>query len=137
MLLVSAALLALVALNFAVAGATDNMTISSQNTGVVLKSVGDSFTVSITFQNTGTTDGTWSVTAVFEGDWIWKGTTKTLTLNPNEKKTLVWTGTVPNNVQINSIARLVVYYDNGYKVLDWWIQVAGNAQLSVQSSSVQ
>jgi hypothetical protein len=136
MLLVSAALLAVVALNFAVAGAADNMTISTSNNGVVLKNKGDSFTVSITFQNTGNSDGSWTVNVVFEGDWTWKGTTKTLTLNANEKKTLVWTGTVPTNAAVNSIARLVVYYDDGYKVLDWWIQVAGNSVLSVQSSSV-
>jgi hypothetical protein len=136
MIAVAVALLTVVGLNFAVAGAADNMTVSSQNTGVVLKSKGDSFTVSVTFQNTGTTDGSWTVTAVFEGDWTWKGTAKSLTLNVNEKKTLVWTGTVPNNAAVNSIARLVVYYDNGYKALDWWIQVASNAQLSVQSSSV-
>ena len=124
MILVSAALLAVVVLNFAVAGATENMTITSQNNGVVLKNKGDSFTVSITFQNTGSTDGSWTVNVVFEGNWVWKGTDKSLlTLNANEKKTLVWTGTVPNNVPtIFFIARLVVYYGDGYKVLDWWIQ---------------
>jgi len=136
MILVTAALLAVVALNFAVAGATENMTVSSQNNGVVLKTKGDSFTVSVTFQNTGSTDGSWTVNVVFEGDWTWKGTDKTLALNANEKKTLVWTGTVPNNAASNSIARLVVYYGDGYKALDWWIQVVPNSVLSVQSSNV-
>jgi hypothetical protein len=136
MLLVSVALLALVVLNFAVAIASDNMAISSQNTGVVLKNKGDSFTVSITFQNTGSSDDSWTVNVVFEGDWTWKGTAKALTLNANEKKTLVWTGTVPNNVPTSSIARLVVYYDDGYKALDWWIHVVPNSVLSVQASSV-
>jgi hypothetical protein len=113
------------------------MAISSQDKGVVQKCKGDTFTVSITFQNTGNSDGSWTVNVVFEGDsWNWKGTDKTLTLNANEKRTLVWAGAVPSNALVNSIARLVVYYDGSFKALDWWIQVVPNAVLSIQSSSV-
>ena len=137
LLFVSLTLLIVVLLNLTVVAASDNMVISSQDKGVVHKNRGDSFTVSITFQNTGSSDGSWTVNVVFEGDsWNWKGTDKSLTLNSNEKKTLVWTGTVPSNAPVNSIARLVVYYDGSFKALDWWIQVVPNAVLSVQSSNV-
>ena len=138
MIVVTVALIAVVALNFAAAGAASNIAVSTQNTGVVLKNRGDTFTVSVTFQNTGSSDGSWTVNVVFEGSaWTWKGTAKSLTLGANEKSTLVWTGAVPTNAAVNSIARLVVYYDDGYKALDWWIQVVPNAVLSIQSSSVQ
>ena len=137
LLFVSLTLLIVVLLNLAVVAASGNMAISSQDKGVVQKNRGDSFTVSITFQNTGSSDGSWTVNVVFEGDsWNWKGTDKSLTLNSNEKKPLVWTGTVPSNAPVNSIARLVVYYDGSFKALDWWIQVVPNAVLSVQSSNV-
>jgi len=138
MLIVTIAMMALVALNFALAGAAENMTISAQDKGVVGKTRGAAFTVTITFQNTGSTDGSWTVNVVFEGDsWNWKGTDKTLTLSANEQKTLTWNGAVPTNAAINSIARLVVYYNGSFKALDWWIQVVPNAVLSIQSSSVQ
>ncbi len=136
-LLVSTAFLVAIVFNFAIAGASDNMAVTSQDKGLVQKSRGDSFTVSITFQNTGNSDGSWTANVVFEGDsWIWKGTDKTLSLNANEKKTLVWSGTIPSNAPINSIVRLVVYYDGGFQALDWWIQVVPNAVLCIQSSSV-
>jgi hypothetical protein len=138
MIAVTVVIFALVALNFAIAGAASNIAVSTQTSGVVLKNRGDSFTVSVTFQNTGSSDGSWTVNVVFEGaSWSWKGTAKPLTLNANEKSTLVWTGAVPSNAAVNSIARLVVYYDDGYKALDWWVQVVPNSMLSIQSSSVQ
>jgi hypothetical protein len=137
LLLLLVALLIVVVLNSGVVGASDNMAVSSQEKGVVQKNRGDTFTVSITFQNTGNSDGSWTVNVVFEGaSWNWKGTDKTLTLNANEKKTLVWTGIVPSNAPVNSLARLVVYYDDSFEALDWWIQVAPNAVLCIQSSSV-
>jgi len=137
MLFVSAAFLVAIVFSFAVVGASDNIAVASQDKGLVQKNRGDSFTVSITFQNTGNSDGSWTANVVFEGaSWIWKGTDKTLTLNANEKKTLVWTGTVPSNAPIDSIARLVVYYDGAFQALDWWIQVVPNAVLCIQSSSV-
>jgi hypothetical protein len=137
MLFVSTAFLVAIVFNFAVVGASDNMAVTSQDKGLVQKNRGDSFTISITFQNTGNSDGSWTANVVFEGDsWTWKGTDKTLALNANEKKTLVWTGTVPSNAPINSIARLVVYYDGSFNALDWWIQVVPNAVLCIQSSNV-
>jgi hypothetical protein len=136
-LFISVALGIAVILNFWVAGASGNMAISSQDKGVVQKCQGESFTVSITFQNTGGSGGSWAVNVVFEGDaWNWKGTDKTLSLTANEKKTLVWTGAVPSNAPVNSIARLVVYYDGSSQALDWWIQIALDAVLTIQSSSV-
>jgi hypothetical protein len=136
-LFLSIVMLAAVALSFAIAGAENSVTVSTQNSGIVEKSRGEAFTVSITFQNTGTSDGSWTVNVVFEGDsWNWKGTAKSLTLNANERKTLVWNGAVPTNATINSVARLVVYYGDSVKALDWWIQVASNAELSIQSSNV-
>jgi len=129
---------AIVALNFAIAGADDAVTITAQDKGTVLKNPSESFTVSITFQNTGSSDGSWTVNIVFEGDsWNWKGTAKTLTLKANEKKTLDWNGAVPSNAAFGSIARLVVYYGDAVKALDWWIQVGSNAELSIQSSNVK
>ena len=137
LIVVSFAMLIVAVLNSVVVGASNNMSVSSQDKGLVQKNRGDTFTVSISFQNTGNTEGSWTVNVVFEGDsWNWKGTDKALTLNSNEKKTLVWTGTVPSNAPVNSIARLVVYYGDSFKALDWWIQVVPNACLSVQSSSV-
>ena len=136
--LLSIILLIAVAVNFSVAGATDSMTVSSQDTGVVDKNPGDAFTVTIQFQNTGTSQATWTVNVVFEGQsWTWKGTAKTLTLDANEKKSLVWNGNVPANAAANSVARLVVYYGDSFKVLNWWIEVTPNAVLSIQSSNVQ
>jgi hypothetical protein len=127
----------IVIVNFSMAGANNSLIVSSQNDGVVEKSRGDDFTVTITFQNTGKTEDSWSVNVVFEGEsWSWEGTPKTLTLDENAKKTLTWNGAVPSNAAINSVARLVVYYDDSFKALDWWIQVVAGGKLSIQSSHV-
>jgi hypothetical protein len=127
----------IVIVNFSMAGANNSIVVSSQNNGVVEKSRGDDFTVTVTFQNTGKDEGTWSVNVVFEGEsWSWEGTPKTLTLDEGEKKTLTWNGAVPSNAAINSVARLVVYYDDSFKALDWWIQVVAGGKLSIQSSHV-
>jgi len=134
---VSVVMLVVVVVNFSLADANDTINVSSQDTGVVQKGRGDTFTVTITFENTGRDDGSWTVNVVFEGTaWSWKGTAKTLTLNDNEKKTLVWTGTVPANAAMNSDARLVVYYDDGFKALDWWIRVVPASELNIKTSSV-
>src|SRR4030067_1228682 len=86
---VSVAMLVAVVVNFSLAGANDSITVSSQDTGVVQKGRGDAFTVTITFENTGRDEGSWTVNVVFEGSsWSWKGTSKSLTLSGNEKKTL-------------------------------------------------
>ena len=134
---VSIIMIAVVVVNFSMASAEDSVVFSSQEKGVVKKAPGNAFTVTITFQNTGNGEGSWSVNAVFEGDsWSWKGTAKTLTLDANAKKTLTWNGAVPANATINSIARLVVYYNDSFKALDWWIQVAPAAELTIKSSNV-
>jgi hypothetical protein len=136
-MLLSIVLVIVIAVSFAVASADDAMLISATDSGVVGKSRGSTFTVSITFENTGSDDGTWTVNAVFEASsWSWKGTAKTLTLNDGERKTLVWTGTVPSNAALNSVARLVIYYDDSYKALDWWIRVTSNAELGIKTSTV-
>lgn len=116
---------------------TDKLSIDNTCKGVVNKKPGEHFTVEITFKNTGGTEGTWSVNICFEGDWIWKGNAQTLTLAPNKKKTLTWNGNVPQDAPIGSVARLVVYFDNDYKALDWWIIIVSDAQLSIIQSRVK
>jgi hypothetical protein len=134
---VSIIMIVAVIINFSMAGAEDSVVFSSQEKGVVKKAPSGAFTVTITFQNTGNGEGNWSVNAVFEGDsWSWKGTAKTLTLDANAKKTLTWNGVVPANATANSLARLVVYYDDSFKALNWWIQVAPAAELIIKSSCV-
>src|SRR3990172_2457275 len=137
LLFVSIAMLIAVVVNFSMAGANDSIAVSSQDSGVVQKGRGDAFTVTITFENTGRDQGSWTVNVVLEGaSWSWKGTAKTLTLDGNEKKVLVWTGVVPANAAINSVARLVVYYDDSFKALDWWIRVVPASELNIKTSSV-
>jgi hypothetical protein len=135
--LLIAMLTVVVVLNLSSAGADASVACSSQDEGVVEKAQGDAFTVTIAFQNTGRAQGNWSVNVSFEGEnWSWQGTPKTLTLEADGKKTLVWNGVVPVNASINSIARLVVYYGDSFKALDWWIRVVQPAELTIKSSSV-
>ena len=129
--------LVVVIVNFSITGASESIVFSSHENGVVDKALGDDFTVKITFKNTGQSQGSWSVNVVFEGDfWVWKGTPQNLTLNAGSSKTLTWNGVVPNNATVNSVARLVVYYGDSFKALNWWIKVVPGAELSIQSSSV-
>ncbi|TRO50164.1 hypothetical protein E2P47_00410 [Candidatus Bathyarchaeota archaeon] len=75
---------------------------------------------------------------VFEGDeWIQKGNSQSLELEPNERKTLIWTGIVPLDAPLNSIARLVVYYGDSFEALNWWIHVLPGAELAIKSSCVK
>ena len=130
--------LVIVIVNFSVTGASESVVFSSHDNGVVPKARNDDFTVKITVKNTGKTEGNWSVNVVFEGvSWVWKGSSQYLTLDAGITKTLAWNGMVPNNATINSVARLVVYYGDSFKTLDWWIRVVPGAELSIQSSSVQ
>ncbi len=100
--------------------------------GVVDKTPGGAFTVEIGFKNIGTTEGTWSVNVAFEGElWSWIGTAHTLTLKYGARKTLTWNGSVPVNAPIDSVARLVVYYGDSVKPLEWWIHVVPAAELSI------
>ena len=95
------------------------------------------FTVEITFKNTGTGDGSWYVNVDFEGNsWVWKGTQQALALASGDTKTLNWNGNVPKNAPIDSIARLVVYYGDSFAVLDCWIHVISDSQLSITASVV-
>jgi hypothetical protein len=106
--------------------------------GVVDKTQSEAFTVKITFKNVGKTEGTWSVNIAFEGEkWTWTGTTQSLTLKSCKTKTLMWNGTVPSDAPIDSVARLIVYYDDSFVPLDWWIHVVPGAELTITSSTVE
>ena len=106
--------------------------------GVVDKAPCEAFTVKIGFKNTGKSEGTWSVNIAFEGEkWTWKGTPQTLTLRPSKAKTLTWNGSVPCDASIGSMARLVVYYNDSFTPLNWWIHIVSNAELTITSSSVE
>jgi hypothetical protein len=106
--------------------------------GVVDKAQSEAFTVKITFKNTGSAEGTWSVNIAFEGEkWTWTGTSQSLTLKSSKTKTLTWNGTVPSDAPIDSVARLIVYYDNSFVPLDWWIHVIPGAELTITSSTVE
>jgi len=106
--------------------------------GIVDKAPCANFIVQITFKNVGTTRGTWSVNAVFEGEkWTWTGEPQNLTLNAYNTETLTWNGKVPCNAPIDSVARLVIYYNDSFKALDWWIHVVPNAELAITSSTVK
>jgi len=106
--------------------------------GVVGKIPGEAFKVETTFTNTGQGAGEWIINVAFEGEkWTWEGTVQTLTLKPSKSKTLQWTGTVPSDAPRDSTARLVVYYDDSFEALDWWIHVTPAAHLSITSSTVR
>lgn len=106
--------------------------------GVVDKTACEAFMVKITFKNTGKTEGTWSVNIAFEDEaWTWSGTPKTLALKPCHKKTLIWNGSVPEDAPIDSMARLIIYYDDSFEPLDWWIHVIDGAELTITSSTVE
>ena len=106
--------------------------------GVVNKAAGDEFTVKITFKNTGSAKGNWSVNIAFEDEvWSQTGIAQNLVLNPGETETLTWTGAVPANATVDSVARLVVYYNDSFKTLNWWIHVVPGAELFIKSSSVE
>jgi len=112
--------------------------LACDDSGVVDKTSGEAFTVKITFKNTGKTGGTWSVNIAFEGEaWTWTGTSQNLTLKPCHKKTLAWNGNVPEDTPIDSMARLIVYYDDSFEPLDWWIHVIDGAELTITSSTVE
>jgi hypothetical protein len=137
LLFLSIALL-IVIVNFSITNATNALTFSPQGNGVVDKAQGEAFTVKITVKNTGKTDGNWSVNIAFEGEsWSWIGTSQNLTLKAGSTKTLTWNGNVPTNATINSVARLVMYYNDSFNALNWWIHVVPGAELTITSSSVE
>jgi hypothetical protein len=104
----------------------------------VEKQPGEAFEVKITFKNDGGTEGNWTINIAFEGDyWTWEGESQSLTLKPCCKKTLHWTGNVPENATADSVARLIVYHDDDFTPLNWWIHIASEAELTIQESQVK
>ena len=137
-LLLVIAVLIVIAVNFSVTDTSDALTFAHTQDGVVNKAPGGAFTVKITFKNTGETDGDWSVNIAFEdSSWVQVGTPQNLTLKSGSTETLTWNGVVPANATINSVARLVVYYDDSFKPLNWWIRVVPGAELTIKSSTVE
>ena len=138
-LLFLVAVLVVVIINFSVSDTSNSLVFASnQQDGVVDKAAGDAFTVKITFKNTGKTEGNWSVNIAFEDQsWSQVGTPQNLMLKPGKTETLTWNGVVPDNATIGSMARLVVYYDDSFEALNWWIKVAPDAELTIKSSTVE
>jgi hypothetical protein len=139
-LLFLVAVLVVVAVSFSLSdkGTSALVFAHNQKDCVVDKAAGDAFTVNITFQNTGKTQGTWSINIAIEDEvWSQVGIPQNLTLDPSQTKTLTWTGVVPANATVDSMARLVVYYNDGFKALNWWIHVVPGAELTIKSSSVE
>lgn len=108
------------------------------DSGVVEKMPCEEFKVKITFKNAGKAEGTWYVNIAFEGEaWVWSGGAQTLTLKPYQTKTLTWNGNVPSSASVGSQARLIVYYNDSFMPLDWWIYVVAGAELTITSSTVE
>ena len=57
-------------------------------------------------------------------------------MEPDKKETLKWEGNVPVDAEVDSVARLVAYYDGDYVALNWWIHVISGAELCVVDSKV-
>ena len=137
--LVLIAVLVVVAVNFSISKTSSSLVFANnQKDCVVDKAAGDAFTVKITFKNTGKTEGNWSINIAFEDNvWSQVGTPQNLMLDAGETKTLTWNGMVPANATVGSTARLVVYYDDSFKALNWWIHVVPGAELTIKSSIVE
>jgi hypothetical protein len=138
-LLFLTAVLVFAVVNLSVTDVSNSLTFAhNQKDGVVDKAPGEAFTVKITFKNIGKTEGNWSINIAFEDNcWSQVGTPQNLVLEPGETATLTWDGIVPVNATINSMARLVVYYDDSFKALNWWIHVVPGAELCIKSSTVE
>jgi len=133
------AVLVFVVVNLSVTDVNSSLTVAcNQEDGVVDKAAGEAFTVKITFKNIGKAEGNWSVNIAFEdASWSQVGTPQNLVLQPGKTATLIWNGIVPANATVNSMARLVVYYDDSFKALNWWIRVVPGAELCIKSSTVE
>jgi len=138
-LLFLVAVLVVVIINFSISGTGNSLVFAcNQQDGVVDKAQGDAFTVKITFENTGKDEGAWSINIAFEDDdWSQVGTPQNLTLKPGKTETLTWNGVVPDNAIVCSMARLVVYYDDSFEALNWWIHVVPDAELGIESSTLE
>ena len=138
-LLFLVAVLVVVIVNFSVSETGNSLVFASNQNGCTIdKAAGDAVTVKITFKNTGKTQGTWNVNIAFEDtSWSQIGTPQNLTLGPGQTETLVWNTAVPANATVDSVARLVVYYDDSFQALNWWIHVVPGAELTIRSSIVE
>jgi len=107
-------------------------------TNVLDKRQGETFMVKVTFRNTGDVSGSWSVNVAFEGEsnWSWRGTAQTLVLKSSKTATLTWTSQVPENAEVGSTARLIVYFDDDFAPQNWWIRIMPGAELRIVSSEV-
>ena len=138
-LLFLTAVLVVVVISFSLSDTGNSLVFAhNQDCSTVYKAAGEAFTVKITFKNIGKTEGMWSVNIAFEDNsWSQVGTPQSLTLQAGQTKTLTWNGDVPVNATVGSVARLVVYYDNSFKALNWWIHVVPSAELTIESSIVE
>ena len=137
-LILLVAVLAIIIINFSASDMDSSLVFACDDDGVVHKAPGEAFTVKITFKNTGKTEGTWSVNIAFEDNsWVFSGIPQNLILQPEQTETLIWNGFVPANATVDSMARLVVYYNDSFKALNWWIHVVPGAELTIESSSVE
>ena len=116
----------------------ESLGIETRCGGTVDRRPKEQFQVEVTFKNKGTVEGTWQVTVAFEGDdWNWAGEQRRLILESNEKEVLTWEGTVPEDAVVDSVARLIVYFDNEFVALNWWIHIVSGAELAVVGSQVR
>ena len=115
----------------------ESLNVDPRCEGTVDKRVGEVFAVNVAFKNKGPGKGTWSVSVAFEGeDWTWIGEQQQLRLESQERETLSWEGTVPDNATVDSLARLIVYYDNNFVRQNWWIHVTPSPELAILHSQV-
>ena len=137
-LIVFSAVLLIIMFNFSFTNATDPLEFSEKRSEIVEKVQGEIFTVEIGFKNTGKKEGRWNISIVFEGEhWFQIGNSQYLELEPSEEKIVSWTGIVPTDAPIDSVARLVVYFEDSFKPLNWWIYVVPGAELTIKSSCVK
>lgn len=124
--------------NFSFTNATDPLEFSEKRSEIVEKVQGEVFTVEIGFKNTGKNEGRWNISIVFEGEhWFQIGNSQYLELEPSEEKIMSWAGIVPTDAPLDSVARLVVYFEDSFKPLNWWIYVVPEAELTIKSSCVK
>lgn len=112
--------------------------LACDNRRVIQKNTGETFMVILSLKNTGTSEGSWSVNVAFEGEeWMWSGAPQNLTLRPYHTETLTWNGRVPDDAPLDSVSRLIVYYDSSFEALNFWIHVVEGAELEITSAKVK
>jgi hypothetical protein len=134
-----AVMLTIIMVSFSATGIdSKSLACSACDSGIVNKTQCEAFVVKMTFKNTGESEGSWSVNVALEGDsWSWSGASQNLTLTSGTAKTLIWKGNVPCNATVGSMARLIVYHDDSFTPLNWWIHVIPGAELSIVSSILE